>query len=203
MASDRRVARQAAGAGLHIRIVGLFSVIAAVPAMLIGDRRLDHPRSLPQSRLHAGCTRLRLQYRRSGPAVSRERNAAHCCRRRGSPPTISMRKGAVHDESDRLSMTILLHLARQNAGLYRRAVLMDRDGIDRSIASTRLRPSQVVTPEPNDFDDAGKDVPQCLVLDRGHTFVALSRSRVVRQHYLYVARPVDPFAVDFPRRPTV
>ena len=77
------------------------------------------------------------------------------------------------------------------------AILMDRSGnVIQSIDTGR--PSSVVTPEQNDFNDASKDVPQCLVLDRGHTFVALSDLTSFENTYLYVARPVDPFAVDFP-----
>ena len=60
------------------------------------------------------------------------------------------------------------------------------------------RSARIITPEQSDFDDAVKNVPQCLVLDHGHTFVALSNLSSFDNTFLYVARPVDPFAVDFP-----
>ena len=58
----------------------------------------------------------------------------------------------------------------------------------------------VVRPEPSDFDDARKNEPSCLILDEGRTFVALRPLPSFEDTFLYVARPVDPFTVEFPRQ---
>ncbi len=38
----------------------------------------------------------------------------------------------------------------------------------------------------------------CLILDEGRTFVALRTLASFKDTFLYVARPVDPFTVEFP-----
>src|SRR5262249_55913868 len=58
----------------------------------------------------------------------------------------------------------------------------------------------VVHPEQSDFEDAKKNEPTCLILDEGRTFVALRTLLSYRDAFLYAARPVDPFTVEFPRQ---
>jgi two-component system nitrogen regulation sensor histidine kinase NtrY len=55
----------------------------------------------------------------------------------------------------------------------------------------------VIQPEPNDFDDSRKNEPLCLIFDEGRTFVALRQLSSFEDTFLYVARPVDPFSVEF------
>ena len=185
---------QAAGAGLHIRIVGLFSVIAAAPAVLIaivGSITLD--RSLNPAFMQdvrgfvfntAEAARL---FRESECRSLLQEARLTAFDLNGSKALFTTNRQAFDD----------FFASRVKALGFTSAVLMDRTGnVIQSVDTGR--PARVVTPEQNDFDDAVKDVPQCLVLDEGHTFVALSNLSSFDNAFLYVARPVDPFAVDFP-----
>ncbi len=58
----------------------------------------------------------------------------------------------------------------------------------------------IARPEASDFEDARKNEPLCLILDEGRTFVALRALISFQDTFLYVARPVDPFTVEFPRQ---
>jgi two-component system nitrogen regulation sensor histidine kinase NtrY len=185
---------QAAGAGLHIRIVGLFSVIAAAPAVLIaivGSITLD--RSLNPAFMQdvrgfvfntAEAARL---FRESECRSLLQETRLTAYDLNGSKALFTTNRPAFDE----------FFASRVKTLGFTSAVLMDRGGNIIQTVDTG-RPSSIVTPEGNDFDDAAKDVPQCLVLDRGRTFVALSDLSSFDNTYLYVARPVDPFAVDFP-----
>jgi two-component system nitrogen regulation sensor histidine kinase NtrY len=59
--------------------------------------------------------------------------------------------------------------------------------------------SSIVRPEPTDYEDAKKGEPLCLVLDEGRVFVAVRALQSFDRAFLYVARPLDKFAMEFPR----
>ena len=185
---------QAAGAGLHIRIVGLFSVIAAAPAVLIaivGSITLD--RSLNPAFMQdvrgfvfntAEAARL---FRESECRSLLQEARLTAFDLNGSKALFTTNRQAFDD----------FFASRVKALGFTSAVLMDRTGdVIQSVEHGSAGPRRHA--EQNDFDDAVKDVPQCLVLDEGHTFVALSNLSSFDNTFLYVARPVDPFAVDFP-----
>ncbi len=185
---------QAAGAGLHIRIVGRFSVIAAAPAVLIaivGSVTLD--RSLNPAFMQdvrgfvlntAEAARL---FRESECRSLLQEARLTAYDLNGSQALYATNRPAFDD----------FFASRVKTLGFTSAVLMDRSGNVLQSVDTG-RPPRIVTPEQNDFNDAAKNVPQCLVLDEGHTFVALNDLTAFDNTFLYVARPVDPFAVDFP-----
>ncbi|HWG06575.1 MAG TPA: PAS domain-containing sensor histidine kinase [Beijerinckiaceae bacterium] len=185
---------QAAGAGLHIRIVGLFSFIAAAPAVLIaivGSITLD--RSLNPGFMQdvrgfvfntAEAARL---FRESECRSLLQEARLTAYDLNGSQALYATNRPAFDD----------FFASRVKTLGFTSAVLMDRSGnVIQSVDTGR--PPRIVTPEQNDFNDAAKNVPQCLVLDEGRTFVALNDLTAFDNTFLYVARPVDPFAVDFP-----
>jgi two-component system nitrogen regulation sensor histidine kinase NtrY len=65
-------------------------------------------------------------------------------------------------------------------------------------ASAAATPMQLVVPDASDFDDARKNEPLCLILAEGRVFVALRQVPETQDTFLYAARPIDPFAVEFP-----
>jgi two-component system nitrogen regulation sensor histidine kinase NtrY len=82
------------------------------------------------------------------------------------------------------------------------AALMKPDGT--MIERVDMGPSggtgtTVVKPAEADFSDAKKNEPLCLLLDEGRTFVALRPLASFPDTYLYAARPVDSFTIEFPK----
>ena len=57
---------------------------------------------------------------------------------------------------------------------------------------------ELASPEPGDFEDARRNEPSCLILGEGRTFVALRAVPDFPDTFLYAARQIDPFAVEFP-----
>jgi two-component system nitrogen regulation sensor histidine kinase NtrY len=185
----------AAGAGLHVRIVGLFSGIAAAPAIIIaivGSITLE--RSL-------------------NPAFMQDvrgfvLNTAEAARlfRESQCRSLLQESRLLASDLDRIQPFFAnerdkfrdFFNGRSRILGFTTAVLMTPDGTLIERADTGNSEGRVVTPEANDFEDARKNEPLCLVLDEGRTFVALRGLSNIENSFLYTARPVDPFAVDFP-----
>ena len=185
----------AAGAGLHVRIVGLFSGIAAAPAIIIavvGSITLE--RSL-------------------NPAFMQDvrgfvLNTAEAARlfRESQCRSLLQESRLMASDLDRIKS--IYDNERQNfrdffSGRskilgFTTSYLIKADGTILEKADTGIADPRFVTPDASDFDDANRNEPLCLVLDEGRTFVALRDLTNIENAYLYVARPVDPFAVNFP-----
>jgi two-component system nitrogen regulation sensor histidine kinase NtrY len=184
---------QQAGARIHIRMVALFSGIAAAPAILIalvGSVTLDrvlNPAFLQDVRGFIYTT----------GEVARIFREAQC-------RALLQEASLTASDLDRIAP-----LHSSNRGLFLEyfggrsrilgftsAAMIKRDG---SVIEYGTAPfSRIVTPEPADFEDAIRDEPLCLVLDEGRTFVALRAMKNFPDTYMYAARPVDPLATEFP-----
>jgi two-component system nitrogen regulation sensor histidine kinase NtrY len=184
---------QAAGSGVHIRMVALFSCIAAFPAILIAlvgsvtlDRTLN-PAFLQDVRGFIDNT----------SEVARVFREAQC-------RSLLQETKLTAGDMDRVNT-----LFTSNRALFRdffatraqtlgfsTAVMMRRDGSVLEYGTSQ--DSRVVTPEPADFEDALKDEPLCLILDEGRTFVALRKLETFADTFMYTARAIDPLAIEFP-----
>jgi two-component system nitrogen regulation sensor histidine kinase NtrY len=183
-----------AGARLHARIVGLFSVIAATPAILIAivgsvtlERALN-PAFMQDVRgfIYTTAEAARLFRESQCRSLLQETRLTASDLDRGK---------ALYDADRNLFHEFFGSRVRFLG--FTTGALMTRDGkvIERFDNGAD---SKVVTPEQSDFDDAAKDEPQCLILDNGLTFVALRQMHAFPDTYLYAARKVDPFTVSFP-----
>jgi two-component system nitrogen regulation sensor histidine kinase NtrY len=184
----------AAGAGLHVRIVGLFSGIAAAPAIIIavvGSITLE--RSLNPAFMQD--VRGFVLNTAEAARLFRESQCRSLLQESRLLASDLDRLRTIY-ESDRDKFREFFTGRSKILG-FTTAVLMARDGSVLERADTGAE-GRVVTPEPTDFDDAKKNEPLCLILDEGRTFVALRDLVSLDNTYLYVARPIDPFAVDFP-----
>ncbi len=186
---------QAAGARLHIRIVALFSVIAAVPALII-----------------AGVGTITLE-RTLNPAFMQDvrgfiLNTGEAARLFSESQCRALLRESKLTASDlerieplfRENRTVFREIFASRAkflGFTSAAMLkVNGDIVERGTAPE----SRVVMPEPSDFEEARKDSLTCLLLDEGRTFVTLQPVGNYPDTYLYAERPVDPFAVEFPRQ---
>ena len=185
----------AAGAGLHVRIVGLFSGIAAAPAIIIA---VVGSITLERSLNPAFMQDVRGFVLNTAEAARLFREAQ--CR------SLLQESRLMASDLDRIKPIYETERekfrdffsGRSRILGFTTAVLMYADGKVLERADTGVTDERFVPPDASDFDDANRNEPLCLVLDEGRTFVALRDLTNIENAYLYVARPVDPFAVNFP-----
>jgi len=184
---------QTAGAGIHIRMVGLFAGIAAFPALLmamVGSITLDrvlNPAFLQDVRGFIYTT----------GEVARIFREAQCRALLQEARLTAM-------DLDRVSPLFTSNpplfkeyfAGRAQVLGFSSAVMMKANGV--VIEYGTATSSRIVQPEESDFEDARKDEPLCLILDEGRTFVAVREMKSFPDTFMYAARPVDPLATAFP-----
>jgi two-component system nitrogen regulation sensor histidine kinase NtrY len=187
-----------AGAELHVRIVGLFSIIAAAPALLmawVGSVTLErslNPSFMQDGRGFVHNTIDAARLFREGQCKSLLQEARLTAS--------DLDRGKLMFEVDRPLFREFFTSRARFLG-FTAAALMKSDGtVVERVDTGALVGKAVVQPEPADFADAIKNEPMCLILDEGRTFVALRTLNSFQDTFLYVARPVDPFTVEFPRQ---
>ena len=201
--------KQAAGARLHIRIVTLFSMIAAAPAILIAivgsitlERSLN-PAFMQDVRgfVYNTAEAARLFRESQCRSLLQETRLAAFDVSRALP--IYSTNKQIFDE---------FFNSRARYLNFSVAALMRSDGIvtDRFDLQTETNsrqgdqaqvpptPPVLAPPEASDFEDARKNEPLCLIMAEGRTFVALRQVPADQELFLYAARPIDPFALEFP-----
>ena len=190
------VRARAAGARLHIRIVTLFSIIAATPAILIA---ITGSLTLQRSLNPAIMQDLRGFVLSTADAAKFFRDAQ--CR------SLLQETQLTASDLDRIQPTFITNRAlfhdyfesRARILGFTTAALIERSG--QVLERIETGPNtQFVTPDPADFDDAKKGEALCLLLDEGRTFVALRPTAMFRDAFVYAARPLDPFAIEFPKQ---
>jgi len=187
-----------AGARLHIRIVSLFSIIAAVPSLLmalIGSATLE--RSLNPAFIED--VRGFILNTIDAASLFREAECKSLLQETRLTAT-DLDRVKVMFSADRQLFRDFFASRAKILG-FTAAAMMKPDGeIVEKVDTGATAGNAVVRPEPNDFEDAKKSEPLCLILDEGKTFVALRPLSNFEDMYLYVARPVDPFTVEFPKQ---
>jgi two-component system nitrogen regulation sensor histidine kinase NtrY len=212
----------AAGARLHLRIVRLFSIIAAAPAVLIAivgsitlDRSLNpafmqNVRGFVYNTAEAArlfresqCRSLLAESRLTALDISHARQAFDA----NKPIFDQFFESRARFLGFRVAALIkpdgsVVHRVEPKPEERPASPLAPAGGSDKIASSPTpppaAAPAAIVTPEPSDFDDARKNEPQCLITDDGRTFVALSQIDNFEDTFLYAARAIDPFAIEFP-----
>lgn len=189
---------QVAGARLHIRIVGLFSIIAVVPAILmaaVGSVTLE--RTLNPAFMHD--VRGFILNTVDAARLFRE-GQCRSLLQEARLTAADLDRGKTMFTADRQLFHEFFASRVRFLG-FTAAAMMHLDGTIEEKVDTGARfGTSIVKPQPNDFEDAKKNEPLCLILDEGRTFVALRKLSAFTDTFLYVARPVDPFSVEFPRQ---
>ena len=183
--------RGRAAARLHIQIVGLFSVIAVLPAVLVAivanvtiDRGFD--------RLFSGPTRQVIQ---NSLIVARAYLYEHAELIRGD--ILGMANDISHArplyDQDRGTFRELLTASAASRNLPG-AMLIDKDRNILELAQTGI--SQTFTVPPPDFLSNVKETePEISVFPEGNYVAAVIRLRAFNDTFLYVARLLDPHVV--------
>ena len=190
--------RGEAAAGLHVRIVGFFSVIALLPALLLAivgsvtfERALN-PVFMAQVKgfVHSTAEAAR---------VFRETQCRSLLQE-ASLSASDLDRARVMFDADR-SLFHQFFLSRAGFLGFSVAALVKSNGeiVDR-VDIAKNASAVIIAPPQADFEDARKGEPLCLVIDDGRSFVALRALNSYEDTFLYASRPVDPFAVDFPQQ---
>src|SRR5579883_1835177 len=186
----------AAAARLHVRIVGLFSLVAAAPALLMawaGSITLE--RSLNPSFMQD--VRGFVQNTVEAARLFRE-GQCRSLLQEARLTASDLDRAKLMFEVDRPLFREFFTARARFLG-FTAAALMRPDGtVIEQVDTGAVVANSIARPEPSDFDDARKNEPMCLIIDSGRTFVALRALLSFQDTFLYVARPVDPFTMEFP-----
>ena len=186
---------QRAGARLHAYIVGLFLITAAVPAVImavVGSVALErglYPAFMENVRgfIHQTNVAAGLYQRSQCYALQRDADL-----------TASDLDRARIGYNDRSFFQNYFASRVHALGFTTAAIIKDDGSIVEKIDTGQ--PGQIKKPDDSDFSDARNRDTVCLVADGGRTFVALRYLPSFENSYLYVGRPIDPFAVAFPQQ---
>ncbi len=187
-----------AAAGLHIRIVALFAVIAAVPAIsmaIVGSVTLDklfNPAFMRDVRgFIGGATEAANLFRENQCLwLLQESQLTASDLDRGKP---------MFDSDPKLFNEFFT--SRAHFLGFSAAAMIKRDGaIVQQVETGSMIRDPVVKPQDVDFADSLKNEPLCLILNEGRTFVALRPMPSFGDVFLYTSRPVDPFTLEFPKQ---
>jgi two-component system, NtrC family, nitrogen regulation sensor histidine kinase NtrY len=186
--------RGRAAARLHIQIVGLFSVIAVLPAVLVAvaanvtlDRGLD--------RLFSGPTREAIQ---NSVTIARAYMQEHAELIQGD--ILGMASDITRAPARRLydldpkSFQELLTASAASRNLPG-AMLIDKDRNILATADTGIQLT-FAAPQPDFLSNVDVDKPEIAVLPDENYVAAVIRLAAFENTYLYVARQLDPRVVD-------
>ena len=183
--------RGRAAAKLHVQIVGLFSVIAVLPAVLVAivanvtiDRGFD--------RLFSGPTREVIQ---NSLIVARAYLYEHAELIRGD--ILGMANDVSHArplyDQDRRTFRELLTASAASRNLPG-AMLIDKDRNILETAQTGIQQA-FTTPAPEFLSNVKENEPEISVFPEGNYVAAVIRLRAFNDTFLYVARLLDPHVV--------
>jgi len=183
--------RGRAAARLHVQIVGLFSIIAVLPAVLVAvvanvtiERGLD--------RLFSGPTKEVIE---NSLIIARAYTYEHAQLIRGD--IIGMANDIAHArplfDQDRSTFRELLTASAQSRNLPG-ALIIDKDRNILETAQTGIQQS-FQTPPAEFLSNVNESEPQIAVFPEANYVAAVIRLRAFNDTYLYVARLLDPRVV--------
>jgi two-component system nitrogen regulation sensor histidine kinase NtrY len=182
--------RGRAGARLHVRIVGLFSVIAAVPAILVAivasitlDRGLDRWFSSRTQALIANSLTVAQVYFREHAVMIRSDIMAMAF-------DIGRAKPLFDQDRQRFRQFFTIQAANRNLP----NVIMIHSDLSVIERTDQPRPGHddVLPPAAGALADVSESEPQVALLTEAKTVAAVIKLRGYDDAYLYVSRPVDP-----------
>jgi two-component system nitrogen regulation sensor histidine kinase NtrY len=190
--------RGEAAAGLHIRIVGFFSLLALTPAIVlavVGSVTLEralNPQFLAMVKTSVHSTA-------EAARVFRETQCRSLLQEAQLSASDLDRARAMFNADRSLFHEFFVSRARF-LGFSVAAIVTTRGEIVERVDVEQDGSAIIIAPPASDFEDARKGEPLCIVIDDGRTFVALRPLSSFPDTFLYVTRPVDPFGVQFPEQ---
>ncbi|HMO30246.1 PAS domain-containing sensor histidine kinase [Enterovirga sp.] len=183
-----------AGAGLHVRVVGLFSLVAALPAILVAvvasltlNRGLDP--------WFAGSLRALMQNTVEIAEAYRD-TQCRTLARETQLMGADLNRARVLFDADRKVFTDFMTSRASFLG-FPVAMIVEPDG--KVVEKVEIKPVEGLSPpSEEDIKDVTDSEAICLVPRTGNIFRAMVRLSNHEGRILFVARPVDPRAIEFP-----
>ncbi|TDR94255.1 sensor histidine kinase NtrY-like [Enterovirga rhinocerotis] len=183
-----------AGAGLHVRVIGLFSLVAALPAILVAvvasltlNRGLDP--------WFAGSLRALMQNTVEIAEAYRDTQCRTLARDTQLMAS-DINRAKVLFDADRKVFREFMSSRAASLG-FPLSMLVEPDG--RAVETVELKPIEGLKgPTASDLKDASDTEAICLVPAAGNIFRTVLKLPAHDGRILYVARPVDPRAIEFP-----
>ncbi len=190
--------RGEAAARLHVRTVGFFAVIALIPAILLAVagsltlERVLNPAFMSSVKVFVHNTA-------EAAAVFRE-SQCRALLQEAQLTASDLDRAAILYNSDRPYFHQIFQSRAYFLGFSVAALVKANGEILDRIDVAQNAASIIIAPPQSEFDDARRGEPLCLVIDDGKSFVALRALSAFQDTFLYVTRPIDPIAVEFPKQ---
>ncbi|WP_018408273.1 sensor histidine kinase NtrY-like [Methylocystis rosea] len=190
--------RGEAAARLHVRTVGFFVVIALIPAILLAVagsltlERVLNPAFMSSVKVFVHNTA-------EAAAVFRE-SQCRALLQEAQLTASDLDRAAILYNSDRPYFHQIFQSRAYFLGFSVAALVKSNGEILDRVDVAQNAASIIIAPPQSEFDDARRGEPLCLVIDDGKSFVALRALSAFQDTFLYVTRPIDPIAVEFPKQ---
>ncbi|KAF0212070.1 MAG: Multi-sensor signal transduction histidine kinase NtrY [Methylocystaceae bacterium] len=190
--------RGEAAARLHVRTVGFFAVIALIPAILLAVagsltlERVLNPAFMSSVKVFVHNTA-------EAAAVFRE-SQCRALLQEAQLTASDLDRAAILYNSDRPYFHQIFQSRAYFLGFSVAALVKSNGEILDRVDVAQNAASIIIAPPQSEFDDARRGEPLCLVIDDGKSFVALRALSAFQDTFLYVTRPIDPIAVEFPKQ---
>ncbi len=190
--------RGEAAARLHVRTVGFFSVIALIPAILLAVagsltlERVLNPAFMSSVKVFVHNTA-------EAAAVFRE-SQCRALLQEAQLTASDLDRASLLYNSDRPYFHQIFQSRAYFLGFSVAALVKSNGEILDRVDVAQNAAAIIIAPPQSEFDDARRGEPLCLVIDDGKSFVALRALNAFQDTFLYVTRPIDPIAVEFPKQ---
>ncbi|XOC78197.1 PAS domain-containing sensor histidine kinase [Microvirga sp. M2] len=184
----------AAAAGLHVRIVGLFSLVAVLPAILVAgvatvtlERGLDPWFTGKIRELMYNTVEIARAYRETQcRMLARETNLL----------AVDLNRAKVMYDADRKLFREYMTYRSVALGFPLAMILEPNGTVVEKIESKKLE--GIPEPKEADLQDASSQEPWCLFPRTGNIVVSVLKLEAHSGRILYIAREVDQRAIEFP-----
>jgi len=181
-----------AGARLHSRVVILFSLVAAVPALVtaivatVSLERVIKPAFMQDIASFLDESRQATQLYRDSQCRSLMRDVELTASALGqSARLLQSNETLFRDYFSAYARSLSFNVA---------AIIKGDGSVSLTAASSEMKLLRI--PEPSDFADAQNNKLRCLLIDSG-TFIALRPIPGTSDAFLYAGRPIDPYVQRF------
>jgi two-component system nitrogen regulation sensor histidine kinase NtrY len=190
--------RGEAAARLHVRIVGFFSVIAVIPAILLA---IAGSMTLERALNPAFMNGVKIFVHNTAQAAEAFQSSQCQALLQEAQLTASdLDRARVLFITDRNYFHQIFDSRAKFLGFSVAALVKSNGEVIDRVDVAKNASAIVIAPPESEFENARKGEPLCLMIDDGKSFVALRALKAFENTFLYVTRPIDPFAIDFPKQ---
>jgi two-component system nitrogen regulation sensor histidine kinase NtrY len=189
--------RGESAARLHVRIVGIFAVITLVPAVLLaiaGSMTLERALN-PTFMSSVGL----FVHNTAKAAEAFQSSQCQALLQEAQLTASDLDRARMLFTSDRTYFHQVFATRAYFLGFSVAALVKSNGEIVDRVDVAENASAIVIAPPKSEFDNARSGEPLCLMIDDGKSFVALRSLSAFTDTFLYVTRPIDPFAIEFPK----